>query len=165
MRLRAKAFQIRAIAVWLMSHCLARQRVDHCVASRGVDSSVVGQDAFHVGIGDFPRYAGARFVERPIQATREESAPPFAYPLFRDVHVPSDRGGRFNSRASQHASRSQSQRLCRRRPARPALERLSFICRQYDWGTGRPVRIRRVPLVAEYDDRPKLVSRVSNSPL
>jgi hypothetical protein len=123
-----------------------------------------GQDAFYVGIRYFPGHAGPRLVEQSIQATGQKSAAPFADGLFRDVHVPRNRGCRFTGGAPQDQPRAQGQRLGRCRAARPAFERFAFLGRQHNGSNGSAQSHRRVLLVAEYDGRPKLVSRISNSP-
>ncbi len=100
-----------------------------------------GQDAFHISIGDFPRYARPRFVRQPVKPLREESATPFADHLFRDLDIPRDRGGCFAGRTSQHESRSQRQRLGRCRTAHPppSVSRSSIVSTM--GATGRPSRI------------------------
>ena len=119
------------------------------------------QHAFHVGIGNLPRHAGARLVEQAVQSAREESPAPLADRLLRDMDITRDRRRRFAGRTPEHQPGTQGDGLRGRRTARPALECLAFISRQHNPRYGSAQSHRRVPLVAEYDGRSKLVSRIS----
>jgi AraC-like DNA-binding protein/CheY-like chemotaxis protein len=122
------------------------------------------QDALHIGIGDRARHARTRLVEQPIQTAHQKATAPFADRLLRDVDVPRNRGRGFTRGAAQHQTRAQGQGLRRGRAARPPFERFAFLGRQHHRSHGSAQSHRRVLLVAEYDGRPKYVSRISNSP-
>src|SRR5437762_12689747 len=85
----ANAFEIRAMAVWLISQCWARLRVDQCVASRGINSSVAVNTRSTWASVILRGTPGARLVEQSIEAAREKSAAPFP----GDMHIMGDRRG------------------------------------------------------------------------
>ncbi len=159
----ANAFQMRAMAVWLMSHCLARLRVDQCVASRGVDSSVVVKT----------RSTSASVILRGTPGRGSSSKPSRRRARNRPRHLPTVCFVTCTSRAiavavspAAHRSTSRARKasacaVVGRRAQRSSVSRSSVVSTIGCNGSAQSHR--RVLLVAEYDGRPKFVSRISDS--
>jgi hypothetical protein len=90
-----------------------------------------------------------RFIQQPVEPRGQKPTAPPADGLLRPPQLVRDLGIRATARARQDKSRSLRQRLCRRRPTRPALQRVAFLVGQRQHRNGSTDGRERSPFYPE----------------
>jgi hypothetical protein len=105
-------------------------RVLQCVGVARLRLERRRHDVLHLRIADRARRARAWVIEQSIQSLREEPAAPLPYRLLRHAQLPGDARVRLVHCAPENHARAQREGLGRRRPPRPAFQRLALVVGQ-----------------------------------